>query len=305
MTVVPESLAAALGNRKLPDAFAERARLLVAGRLAIEPARAAATVALLRDTSDGVEVYALRRQSTMAFAAGQYVFPGGSVDPRDTDAGLGWVGPGPAFWAAAFAAPEPAARALVCAAVRETFEESGVLLAGPDADSVVADTSGDDWEADRRALIERDLAFAEFLNRRGLAVRADLLRPWAHWITPAIEPRRFDTRFFVAAMPAGQRTREFGEEADRVEWVRPLTAIGRCADGKMQMMPPTLVTMAELGEFDSVAAALAAHRVVTPIEPRVVLDGAHATMVLPGDPAWDRGIVMPRQVGDDPAPNLL
>jgi 8-oxo-dGTP pyrophosphatase MutT (NUDIX family) len=305
MSLVPDSLVGFITSRRLPDGLAERVRQLESGEAEPVPARDAATVMLLRERDGATQVYTLRRQRTMNFGAGMYVFPGGSVDPRDAAATIGWVGPEPAEWAAAFSVSEDLARSLVCAAVRETFEESGVLLAGPDADSVVADTSGDDWEADRRALIERDLAFGEFLNRRGLAVRADLLRPWAHWITPAIEPRRFDTRFFVAAMPAGQRTREFGEEADRVEWVRPRTAIGRCADGTMQMMPPTLVTMAELGEFDSVAAALAAHRVVTPIEPRVVLDGAHATMVLPGDPAWDRGIVMPSQIDDDAAANPL
>src|SRR5262249_56575259 len=113
------------------------------------------------------------------------------------------------------------ARALVCAAVRETFEESGVLLAGPSPDSVVADTTGEDWEADRQALLDRSLSLAEMLGRRDLIVRSDLLRPWSPWITPAVQPRRFDARFFAAALPEGQRTRDVGGGAAAVHQVRP------------------------------------------------------------------------------------
>jgi hypothetical protein len=107
----------------------------------------------------------------------------------------------------------------VAAAVRETFEESGVLLAGESPSSVVADVSGDDWEADRLALESRELSFADLLQRRGLVLRTDLLAAWTHWITPEFEPRRFDTRFFVAALPPGQRTRDIFGEADRVAWM--------------------------------------------------------------------------------------
>lgn len=287
MSVVPESLGSLVGARRLPAGFAERARAILAGDLEAVPARAAATVALLRDTATGPEVYTLRRQRTMAFASGMHVFPGGSVDERDAQASVGWVGPPAQFWSDAFAAPPDLARALVCAAVRETFEESGVLLAGPDADSLVADTSGADWEADRRALIVQEVSFAEFLERRGLCVRADLLRPWAHWITPTVEPKRFDTRFFLAVMPAGQRTREFGEEADQVEWLRPVDAIARWRTGELAMMPPTLITLAELAEYPDAAAALAdaAGRTIAPIQPEAVVVGEHAELVLPGDPA--------------------
>ncbi len=297
MTVVPPSLSHLIGARRLPPGRADQVRNLRAGITAEAVPRHAATVILLRDavTVTGVagpEVYVLRRQATMAFASGQYVFPGGSVDKRDESIDVGWVGPEPAYWAKVFTASEPIARALVCAAIRETFEESGVLLAGPDADTVVADTSGADWEADRVALIARELSFAEFLTRRGLVVRADLVRPWAHWITPAFEPRRFDTRFLVAAMPAGQVTREFGEEADQVEWVRPAAAIERWQAGEMAIMPPTLIALAEVGEFATVADAIAAapDRTVFPVQPQVVLDGDHVDLVLPGDPAFDEPV---------------
>ena len=134
---------------------------------------------LLRGGLPGPEVYLLRRQSSMAFAGGMCVFPGGGVDPRDyaddlVDRGL-WAGPSPAEWAERLGVDEPRARALVCAAVRETFEESGVLLAGPDADEVVADTTGEDWEADRVALESRELSMTAFLEKRWLVLRTDLL----------------------------------------------------------------------------------------------------------------------------------
>src|SRR5207248_884265 len=112
--------------------------------------RHAATVAVLRDLpGHGLQAFMLRRVSSMAFAPGAYVFPGGSVDPRDGEQTTGWAGPAPADWGAAFGASPTLAQELVCAAVRETFEESLVLLAGATADSVVDDTRGADWERDR------------------------------------------------------------------------------------------------------------------------------------------------------------
>ncbi len=166
----------------------------------------------------------------MAFAAGMHVFPGGSVDPRDGETDTAWAGPPARRWAGWLGCDEPLARALVCAAVRETFEESGVLLAGPDAGSVVADTTGDDLERDRLALLDRSASMAEVLATRDLVLRSDLLRPWAHWITPEFEPKRFDTRFFVAAVPTGQRPRDVSGEADDTVWL-PGRGSGRAARG--------------------------------------------------------------------------
>ena len=124
-------------------------------------------------TAAGPEVYLLRRQTSMDFAGGMCVFPGGGVDRRDFDATVAWAGPPPADWAARLGVDEAEARALVCAAVRETFEESGVLLAGTSPTDVVADTTGDDWEADRVALESRELAMTDFLlpARAGAAHR--------------------------------------------------------------------------------------------------------------------------------------
>lgn len=256
------------------------ARFLSGERVPVEP-KGASTVMLLRDAhrasaGSGLEVYMIRRHSAMPFAAGMYAYPGGRVDPRDADAEIGWAGPSAAEWAAVLRCDEAEARALVCAAVRETFEEVGVLFAGPDANSIVADTTGEDWEVQRRALVDRSLSFTAFLAERGLVLRADLLHAWAHWITPEYEERRYDTRFFVAEVPAGQSTRDVSGEADRVTWVRPVDAVAGADDGTMEMWPPTYVTLSELSRHEAVADVLTAApgRTIRTVRPRVeVIDG--------------------------------
>jgi 8-oxo-dGTP pyrophosphatase MutT (NUDIX family) len=278
------------GGRRLPPGFTARVRAAALAPPAVVPARHSATVVLLRDGADGLEAYLLRRVTSMAFAAGMHVFPGGSVDPRDESLPpLCWAGPPAEVWTQVLTAQQPLARALVCAAVRETFEETGVLLAsGPGAD-VLAEVADDSWEADRQALLDRSSSLAAMLTRRQLQLRADLLRPWAHWITPEIEPRRYDTRFFVAAMPAGQRTRDVGGEADAVAWLRPRDALEAAAAGEVGLLPPTAFTLTELIGYDSVAAVLAAAdaRDVRPVLPQIVISGEDAIVLLPGERGYD------------------
>jgi 8-oxo-dGTP pyrophosphatase MutT (NUDIX family) len=244
--------------------------------------RQAATVLLLRDGTDGLEVYLLRRTRGMPFAGGMTAYPGGGVDPRDGDTEIGWSGPEPGAWAEAFGTDERTARELVCAAVRETFEESGVLLAGPTPSSVVADTTGADWEADRRALEAREVSFTEFLARRGLRLRTDLLRLWGSWVTPVFEPRRFDARFFVAELPAGQATRDVSTESDSALWLPVRAAIGAVDEQRMLMLPPTYCTCLELYDFahpaDVLAAALEREPTVVEPEAQVGPDGAYLTI---------------------------
>jgi 8-oxo-dGTP pyrophosphatase MutT (NUDIX family) len=283
--VTPASYGESLG--RLPDEMVAHVRAIASGAAAPAEPRHAATVVLLRDGASGLEAYLLRRQQTMAFAAGMYVFPGGSVDPRDEQlADSAWHGPAPGEWAPILTADEGLAKALVCAAVRETFEESGVLLAGAADGGVVADTTDGDWEADRLALLDRSSSLAGMLDRRALQLRADLLRPWAHWITPEVEPRRYDTRFFVAALPPGQRTRDVGGEADRVTWARPADVLEAYDRGELGMLPPTAFTLAELTAYDTVADVLRAGdaRDVRPVLPKIVLgDDEEARLLLPHD----------------------
>lgn len=245
--------------------LADMVRAFASGERTPSVPRPASTVVLLRDP--GPEAYLLRRVKGMAFAGGMHVFPGGSVDPDDEDAEIAWAGPSPAQWGEWFGADERLARALVCAAVRETFEECGVLLAGPSADELLADVSSDEWEAERAALEAREHSLSQLLARRGLVLRADLLRPLAHWITPEVESKRFDTRFFLAEMPRGQVARHVGSEADERVWVRPSDAL---AQG-LTMLPPTHAVLSELSGYVDVAAALAVERAIVPVAPRLVL----------------------------------
>jgi 8-oxo-dGTP pyrophosphatase MutT (NUDIX family) len=293
------------GSIRVGSQLSDRAREILAGRRAPAQPRDAATVMLLRpvlhhdlerdaspeaaappsataSADSGLEVYMLRRQSSMKFAPGAFVFPGGSVDARDADEQVAWAGPDPGEWGQVFDAPPELACALVCAAVRETFEESGVLLAGPSADAIVADTTGPDWEADRQSLLDRSLSLAEMLARRGLVLRSDLLRPWSRWITPVIEERRFDARFFAAALPPQQRTRDVGGEAAEVAWMAPGDAIAMGRRREIVLWPPTAVSLAELAACPDVAAALAP-RQVRPVLPEASVAEGAVWLTLPAE----------------------
>jgi 8-oxo-dGTP pyrophosphatase MutT (NUDIX family) len=248
----------------------------------------AATVMLVRDIDDidaGLEVFLQRRVKGMPFAGGMTVFPGGGVDRRDADTSLAWHGPPPAWWASRFACDVGLARSLVCAAVRETFEESGVLLAGPSEVTVVSDVRP--YTEARAQLVNRELSLAGFLAESGLVLRADLLRPWSNWVTPVEEQRRFDARFFLARVPAGQRPDGRTSEAADTRWQRPSLVLDEWKAGQVGLLPPTWTTLAELEECASVEDAMARERTIEKLTPRVARDGDVLRIVLPGDPGYD------------------
>lgn len=285
-------------TRTLPPQLLAQAREYVDGTLTPVEPRAASTVVLLRDGDGrpgGLEVYLLRRHVGMEFAAGMCVFPGGGVDTRDAElAAELWAGPSPSEWAARMGCSAEEAVELVCAAVRETFEESGVLLAGT-ADAVVADTTGDDWEADRVALESRAISLTELLTRRGLVLRTDLLSVLGGWLTPVFEVRRYRTWFFVAALPEGQVTRDVSTESDRVAWLAVRDAIRAVDAGRMLMLPPTYATCCELYDALRPEEALA-HAASVPhemIEPTVDLEGSR--LVIP-DRLVELGIRVGREL---------
>jgi recombination protein RecT len=208
-----------------------------------EPAvpRPAATVLLLRDAGGGLEVLMTRRSATASFAPGAYVFPGGGIDAADAQAH-------------AIAARRPTQKdehlTQAIAAIRESFEELGVLLARHRDGSPV---SGDDVRAlDRRA------PFAAQCRERGLVLAADQVFVLAHWITDRDLPRRFDVPFLVARMPEGQSP--LADEAEQFEpvWVRPADALARHKAGQFFMIFPTIRTLERLEKFDRVDAVLAA-----------------------------------------------
>jgi len=272
----------------VPRVLAERAREISEGRLAPAVPRDAATVILIREDASGIEAFLLRRTAELEFAPGAYVFPGGSVDARDADPGVGWAGPGPADFAARLDVSPDRARALVCAAVRETFEESGVLLAGPSENELAGDSTV--LAADRHALLAGSASLAEVLGRRGLILRTDLLTPWARWITPEVSPRRFDTWFFAAALPPGQTASAapegFGDHPDPGEsesgtWMRPAAALEASRAGQITLLPPTAVTLGELAGHRGLAAILARRQVITPRLPKVVIEDGRVRLHLP------------------------
>ncbi len=239
------------------------------------PVRDAATVVLLRPAGETFELYVLRRATTMAFG-GLYAFPGGGVDPSDRP------DPVRTDWPARLGVPGPRAHAVVGAAIRELFEETGVLLAGPaDAEhnGLLGDLGSAEWEADRAAVAGRELTLTELLSRRGLRIRDDLLFPWARWVTPEFEPKRYDTWFFVSLLPHGQSARDVSGESDGTQW----TGSADAAD--LAMLPPTRSTIDSLSAHSTMpdVIAAAAHRdAATPVMPRVEFtDDGGALLHLP------------------------
>ena len=298
------SFAASGSRAAVPRMLAERARDLSDGRLTPAVPRDAATVILLRPGAGagagpgaGVEAFLLRRTAELEFAPGACVFPGGSVDERDADRSIGWAGPAPEDFAAQLDVPSERARALVCAAIRETFEESGVLLAGPAGDGaglvsaglvragLVRDSAA--LAADRHALLTGATTFGEVLGRQGLMLRADLLTPWARWITPEVSPRRFDTWFFAAALPAGQTATAAPEghvdpgESESGTWLRPGAALEAAEAGEITLLPPTAVTLRELAAHQDVDGILARRMTIAPRLPRVVVEDGKVRLSMP------------------------
>lgn len=187
---------------------------------------------LLRDHAEQLKVFLLRRHIAMDFAGGMHVFPGGTVDASD--------------------------ESVETTAIRETFEESGVLFAaGNPPDQTLL-------EQDRLGLIDHRTTLADVLARHRLVAQPELLRLWSRWITPEFEPRRYDTHFFVALAPAGQHARDVGGESDDAEWVTPQTALANAERGEWFLMPPTETTLRELLGYRSARDAFAAAATRTP-----------------------------------------
>jgi 8-oxo-dGTP pyrophosphatase MutT (NUDIX family) len=256
---------------RLPSRMRARAESVARGETAWMPPvpRDAATVCVLRDGDDGLEVFLMRRTTSMAFAAGMHVYPGGAVEASDSHVPLAGRADLDVVAARTFSS-DP--RAMLAAAARETFEECGVLIAvGADGTTAAVD---DDLEAERAALDAGELTFAAILERRGLVVDDAAIVPFAHWVTPEVEDRRYDTRFFMTAQPAGQQAVYIAGESDRSAWWRPADALAASAEGRMAMLPPTAATLALLAQAPDSATALAtAARVdVAPILPAPYLE---------------------------------
>ena len=204
----------------------------------------AATLALVRPGPLGREVLLLRRPSSSAFAPDAWVFPGGRLDESDLhfDHRRLGEGPSPESWAAEMSIESPLmAGAYPVAAVRETWEETGILLAA--TRQLPADC-----DAARRDLLSGGRTLAEYLESRKLRIATGRLRYFAHWITPERLPRRFDTRFFVAEVAEEARCELLGEELSDARWLRPEAALQAGARGEMRFLPPTADTLSRLAQ---------------------------------------------------------
>lgn len=235
----------------------------------VTPVRPAATVILLRDSPAGLEVWLLTRVRGMAFASGMTVFPGGRADAADVD--LPWAAGGPARFSTGFGCDEVEARMLVGAAVRETFEETGVLLTRPELQLGPATLA-----AVQQAVEAGRLPFRSVLEDHCLAIDAEALQPWGRWITPAGEPRRYDTHFFVAAVPAGAEAAALTTEAASASWVPVADALLGVERGERELLPPTRAMLMSLEGHTTVedVFAAAAGRDLQPVCPvRIVLPG--------------------------------
>lgn len=242
----------------------------------------AATVMLVRESQGGgvspLEVFLQRRVASMAFAPSMLVFPGGRVDERDARRDVVWAGRSPQQWAEVLGTDVESTRLLVTAAIRELFEECGVLLAGPAEGAVVADVSSPLWHERRMALTRHEIALADVLAHHDLVLRTDLLAYRAHWVTPVFEPRRYDTRFFAATVPEGQVPDDLTSEADHADWADPAVTLAALDEGGVLMLPPTRVCLEDL------AAACSLDEVRT--------DARDVLLVMPEITALEDGLVL-------------
>lgn len=228
-------------------------------------AKPAATVVLLRDDAEGLQVFLMRRNRSSGFVPGAYVFPGGRVDAADAH---------PELRAYIDDAPNEPPLSYWFAAVREVFEETGVFLSGHE--DAIMDPG---W---RDALLEDRATLLDVLRATGARIRFDRIVYFAHWITPVAEPRRFDTRFFAAGLPAGAEARADPREMSDALWITPRNALQRFDAAGMPMVFPTVRTLEALEGLETVADVLGAFRAghVTPILPRLVRSGDDVTIVV-------------------------
>jgi 8-oxo-dGTP pyrophosphatase MutT (NUDIX family) len=272
------------------------------------PARDAATVILVRDAFDeggepAIEVCMLRRNLAAEFSAGAYVFPGGSVDPEDRTAAARALCHGRSdAEASATLGLESGGLAFWVAALRECFEEAGVMLAGtrdparPDR-YVPLDTRDPDvagrFAAHRRALNEGRTGLIELCKQENLVLAADTVHYVSHWITPQLSPKRYDTRFFITAAPPGQVAQHDHAETIATVWVRPREALTSSAGGDVDLLPPTMANLRNIEPFRSTDEVMAWARQVTDVPtvlPVVLIEDGHVLVLRPGDAGYEEAL---------------
>ena len=250
-------------------------------------ARPASTILLIRNAErgPGIEIFMLVRNRQIEFASGALVFPGGSLDPGDQDI------VNDAVLCAGVDGLDDATLAFRVGAIRETFEESGILLARPrgSAELISAARASEIAAANRTALCEGRLSFAQILSDNDLVLALDLLVPYAHWITPVNMPKRFDTWFFVAAAPPEQIGAHDGHESTDSLWLTPSETLAGGESGRFTLPFPTTRNLIRLSKLDSVASALAHARAITvvPVMPVMTKTGDKRQLRIPAEAGYD------------------
>lgn len=271
------------------------------------PVRPAATVMLVRDGDAGLEVFMLRRTLSAAFARGQYVFPGGKVDGDDHAEEFEPFCDGlDDATASARMGMERGGLAWLVAAIRECFEEAGVLLARPAGGADIVRFDAPEtvvrFNAARHAVHDGSRSLVDVCDAEGLVLLTDRIHLVDHWITPVGERRRFDTRFFVAKAPDAQEPLHDDKETIASLWVRPTDALAMWRAGELQMFPPTVASLRFLEPFGSADTAVERSLdvgVPQPVLPRLLLtdDGRVTGVVLPWQDGYDTTPVPDHVIG--------
>ena len=258
----------------------------------------AATVILMRETptANPFELLLMRRHAQQRFMGEAFVFPGGQIDDTDCTPGLAAFADGLTAEAAKQRLNEPdlpgkKALGLFFAAIRETFEESGVLLAELKCGKAIDfkdQTIRKRFVEYRSMILQQEMTLEDLAGKENLVFKLNELRPYAHWVTPEGERKRFDTRFFLAPMPAGQAPVHDSREMTETLWIEPEKALSRQYAGDIILMPPTLKTLAEMSCQPSVSDLLscASSTSIHTIMPQISSEGESIVIKLPHDPDY-------------------
>lgn len=222
----------------------------------------AVTVLMLRDTAEGLEVYVQERVSSMPTFPNATVFPGGGVDPRDFEEPSGgnktWGGPPLQEWAHRLDVDRHKARAIICGAIRELFEETGTLLASHADGTPVMNATP--YHEDRLALESHRISLTEVLSTHSLVLQSGYLHPFARWVTARSEPFHFDTYYFLAQAPEGQDPDGNTREAASTGWFRPNIILDGWRAGLLRLVLPTWAQLWEIARYDTVEEVFEAHK---------------------------------------------
>lgn len=271
----------------LPDRFVESLERISEPPVAPRPA---ATIVLMRDVEPGIEILLLKRSRSAGFVPGAYVFPGGRVDAsdatEDTLSRMDGLTPEAAAERLELPNADPPAIAYYLAALREAFEETGILIgSGPDGEPPRTAAADPTVDAVRDDLMEDRVTFAEVLDRLQCRIDGTSVEYLAHWVTPLPEPRRFDTRFFAARVPAGSEPIVDPREMTDALWIAPADALERSDNGELPMIFPTIKTLEHLSDYatpEEAITALAALSVRT-IMPTLIVTDTGVRLVVDDD----------------------